>query len=237
MVTLSGVYLLPLAGGPARLLHRHGDRCDVPTLVATVSLLHKNGHTNAVLLVLRMMGYFWWPGLLAFWFDASLTAGHFREFVAAARRGTTRPRFEPWNYGCRQRVLLSRRSWRSVDIGAFGWRRLDGPCGLKSSAKNGIPPFALERNDVSQRRCHAFRLGDTAFCPCVNGRQPDRRGRTGEHEQVSALSGRCAAAGRTCGRARRGTPRPSSGRRSPAPPRGSRIAALAIASATNEPTE
>jgi geranylgeranylglycerol-phosphate geranylgeranyltransferase len=69
VVTLSGVYLLPLAvaARPGYFIVM-GIGAIAPTLVATVFLLHKNGHTNAVLLVLRMMGYFWWPGLLAFWF-------------------------------------------------------------------------------------------------------------------------------------------------------------------------
>jgi geranylgeranylglycerol-phosphate geranylgeranyltransferase len=68
VAVLSGAYLLPLAvaSGPAYFVVM-GVGVIAPTLAATVFLLHKNGHTTAVLLVLRVMGYFWWPGLLALW--------------------------------------------------------------------------------------------------------------------------------------------------------------------------
>ncbi|MGE5828540.1 MAG: UbiA family prenyltransferase [Micromonosporaceae bacterium] len=62
----SAVCLLPVTvrAGPAYFIVI-GAGVIVPTLTTTALLLYRDGHATAVLLVLRGMGYSWWPGLLA----------------------------------------------------------------------------------------------------------------------------------------------------------------------------
>jgi geranylgeranylglycerol-phosphate geranylgeranyltransferase len=66
VLATSLVCLLPLAvrAGPAYFLVI-GAGVIAPTLTTTALLLYRGGHPTAVHLVLRGMGYSWWPGLFA----------------------------------------------------------------------------------------------------------------------------------------------------------------------------